>query len=158
MPAEAVLATIEIKSVLNPAKLAESVSSARKLRNLTPFDRKLGGLDVGNSADNKVKLCRFFHCVFAYASNLKEPSWATGELSRITKLIGDEHLIDMVYVVDRGILNIPGKLYRLEDNQGGAISSFYFSILNFVMREAARRSPAPYDRYITHNRNSWTKL
>lgn len=158
LPAEAVLATVEVKSKLNTQKIVECITSSRKLRSLRPFDRALGGRNVGNVTENKRKLCRYFHCIFAYETNLVENNWGKNELSRITDLANGEHLIDMAYVLNRGILNVPAGLYRVEDERGGAISSFYFAILNFVMREASRRDPAPYDRYITHSRNSWAKV
>ena len=158
LPSEAVLATIEVKSKLNSGEIAKCIISSRKLRSLRPFDRVLGGRDIGNATENKLKLCRYFHCVFSFETNLVENNWATNELRRIANSANGEHLIDMVYVLNRGLLNIPSSLYRREDEHGGAISSFYFSILNFVMREASRRDPAPYDRYITHNRNSWIRI
>lgn len=158
LPAEAVLATVEVKSGLNSGEIGKCVSSSRKLRNLRPFDRDLAGRNVGNIEANKMKLCRYFHCVFAYDTDLTPDNWGKKELKRFVDAAGGDHLIDMVYVLSRGIINFPGSLYREEDDQGGAISSFYFSVLNFVTREAGRRDPAPYDRYITHNRNAWVKV
>ncbi|MFC7472736.1 DUF6602 domain-containing protein [Dankookia sp. GCM10030260] len=158
LPAEAVLATVEIKSKLTAEEIKKCIDSSRKLRKLKPFGRELAGSNVGDAVKNKPKQCRYFHCVFAYETNIVEKNWKDKEFSRITDLAADEHLVDMVYVLNRGILNIPAKLCRLEDESGGAISSFYYSILNFVMRESARRDPAPYDRYTTHNPNSWVKL
>lgn len=158
LPAEAILATVEVKSSLNSGEVGKCVSSARKLRRLRPFDRDLAGRNVGNSELNKLKLCRYFHCVFAYDTDLTSENWGEKELKRLVGAAGDEHLIDMVYVLSRGIINIPAKLYRVEDECGGAISSFYFSVLNFVTRESNRRDPAPYDRYVTHDRSAWVKV
>src|SRR5690349_3061646 len=40
-----------------------------------------------------------------------------------------EHLIDNVYVLKRGLLNLNANSGRLEGETGSAITSFYFSIL-----------------------------
>jgi len=157
LPAEAILATVEVKSKLNAGEVTKCVIAARKLRALSPFGRPLGERDIGNAAENKLKLCRFFHCVFAYETNIMQTNWGAKELGRIGDAANGEHLIDMVYVLNAGILNVPAGLYRQDDERGGAISSFFFAILKFIMREASRRDPAPYDRYITHNRKSWVK-
>ncbi len=157
LPAEAVLATVEIKSKLDSKEVRKSVEAAVKLRSLRPFDRSLGGINVGSNVGRSYQ-CRYHHSLFAYQTNLKEDDWGNKELERLTKTHPGTHLIDCVYVLDRGIINVPAKLCRLEDNIGGAISSFYFSILNFVIRESSRRSTAPYNSYITRNKNVWKKL
>jgi hypothetical protein len=61
-------------------------------------------------------------------------------------------------VVERGFLNIAHRIGRREDEDGGAITSFYFSILNFIQREAHRRKDTPFDRYVTHATDAWVKL
>lgn len=157
LPAEALLASVEVKSTLTKAEIEKSVIAARKLRQLKPFDRDLGGTDVGDSP-SRMKVARYYHCLFAYDSDLTESDWMKSEAARIKSLCGGEHLIDSVYVLNRGLLNIPGSIGRLEDDRGGAISNFYFSILNFVQREDARRGETPFYRYFTHAPRSWSKL
>jgi hypothetical protein len=63
-----------------------------------------------------------------------------------------------VYVLNKGIF-YPGHFrIRPEDEKGGAISNLYFTILNFLQRESARRDPAPYQRYITHAADAWQEI
>jgi hypothetical protein len=154
LAAEALLATIEIKSRLNAVEVRKCADAARKLRQLRPFDRELGGHDVGQHRDG-VKRARYMHCVFAFATDLKAVKWTTSEAARFDRQMGGAHLIDAAYVLGKGLLNFSYRKARIEDDAGGAITSFYFTILNFVMREAARRNPTPYDRYVTHSFRSW---
>jgi hypothetical protein len=80
------------------------------------------------------------------------------EAERFKSFCGDEHLIDGIYVLNRGYLNIVRNGGLAENSDGNAITNFYFSILNFIQREAARRKPTPYYRYVTHPYNAWTNL
>lgn len=157
LAAEALLASIEIKSRLNAGEVDKCVEAARKLRLLRPHDRELAGRDVGDHKDDK-KRARYMHFVFAFDTDLIPGKWPANEADRFYRKMGDDHLIDATYVLGRGVINFNFRKARLEDAAGGAINNFYFTILNFVMREADRRRPTPYDRYVTHNLRSWTDL
>ena len=157
LPAEALLSSIEVKSMLTKAEIEKSVIAARKLRQLQPYGRQLGGLDVGDNA-TKIKLARYFHYIFAYDSDLSSDRWMFNEANRFGSFCGDDHLIDGVYVLNRGYLNIPGKVGLAENADGNAITNFYFSVMNFIQREAARRRITPYYRYVTHPFNAWINL
>ena len=69
-----------------------------------------------------------------------------------------EHLIDNVYVLNRGLLNLNDKKGRLEDENGSAITSFYFTLLNFIGREDARRKATPYQDYASLLSGKWVQL
>jgi hypothetical protein len=157
LPAEALLSSVEVKSILTHAEIEKSVNAARKLRQLRPYGRELGGTDIGDNS-TKIKLARYFHCIFAYASDLSSDRWMFREGARFSSLCGDDHLIDGVYVLNRGYLNLTQKAGLAENADGNAITNFYFSVMNFIQREAARRRPTPYDRYVTHPYNSWVNL
>lgn len=157
LPAEALLASVEIKSRLTSAEVAKCVEGAKKLRDLKPHDRDLAGIDVKNQNDTK-KRARYMHCVFAFETDLATSNWPKNEVDRFDRAQGSSHLIDAVYVLERGVVNFNHRKARGEDEDGGAIMSFYFTLLNFVMREANRRRPTPYDRYVTHGVNSWADI
>lgn len=157
LAAEALLASIEIKSRLNSGEVGKCVEAARKLRQLRPYNRELGGRDVGEHQDGK-KRARYMHCVFTFDTDLSETKWTTKEVGRFDQKMGNDHLIDAVYVLGRGLINFSYRKARSEDAAGGAITSFYFTILNFALREADRRQPTPYDRYVTHSVRSWTDI
>ena len=153
LPAEALLATIEVKSQLNVTEIQKSVTAARKLRKLRPFDKALAGPDVGQPGPER---CRYFHCVFAYSSNLTT-DWMHAECARLAGACQDEHLIDFVYVLEKGLVHLTSHMVRPEDKDGGAITELYFSILNFIQREAGRRKSVPLDRY-TKPATKWVKM
>lgn len=157
LPAEALLASVEIKSRLTAAEVRKSVEGAKKLRKLKPHDRQLAGHDIKSQSDTK-KRARFMHCVFAFDTDLAASRWPTNEVERFDRAQGSGHVIDAVYVLERGVVNFNYRKARSEDEDGGAIMSFYFTILNFVMREANRRRPTPYDRYVTHGVKTWTDI
>jgi hypothetical protein len=157
LPAEALLASVEVKSSLNKNEIEKSVRAARKLRQLRPYNRDLGGVDVG-SQSLVSKKARYYHCIFSYETDLVEENWMKHEAARFVSLCKKDHLIDAVYVLNRGLLNIPSDVGMLEDENGGAITNLYFSILNFVQREARRRQETPFSKYVTHSAKAWSKL
>lgn len=155
LPAEALLATIEVKSKLTQAEITKSVTAARKLRALHPFGKPLAGRNAG---EGHVKGTRYFHCIFAYDTDLSADFWLEKEAGRLSNSVEAEHLIDGVYVLNRGAINMGYKMGRLEDENGGAITEFYFSILNFIQREAGRRGATPYEKYVRPEKKAWVKL
>jgi hypothetical protein len=157
LAAEALLASIEIKSKLDSTEVRKSSEAARKLRALKPFKRPLAGRDIGPERNNN--LARYLHCVFAFGTDLSEPTWLQSEAQRFRNHEGvNEHLIDSVYVLDRGLLNLTSNRGRFEDANGSAITSFYFSILNFVQREGGRRPATPYQDYASLLSGRWVTL
>jgi hypothetical protein len=157
LAAEALLATIEVKSTLSMAEIAKSVVAARKLRKLRPFGRALAGNDV-NDEEGERKVARYFHCIFAYGSDLTEDNWISKEADRLSSACSGDYLFDLVYVLDRGLIHVDHRIGRQEDEDGGAITNFYFSILNFIQREAARRGRTPFERYDQPAAGAWEKL
>jgi len=155
LPAEALLASIEVKSKLNAGEVEKSCIAARKLRALRPFKMGLGGRDIGPAARPNQR-ARYLHCVFAYDTDLGKNTWIDHEAVRFRQQQkGDEHLIDWVYVLNRGVLNMNGNRGRLEDETGRAITTFYFTILNFIQREGGRRPDTPYQEYASLLGGQW---
>jgi hypothetical protein len=112
LPAEALLVSIEVKSKLDASEVAISCKAARKLRALCPFRAPLGGRNVGTAA-NKTQQARYYHCVFAYDTDLAQTNWIKTEARRFhSHERGNEHLIDAVYVLRRGLLNLEHKRPR----------------------------------------------
>jgi hypothetical protein len=158
LPAEALLVSIEIKSKLNADEVGKICVAARKLRELRPFKAALGGSDIGE-VDGLEKPVRYLHCVFAYDTDLVSENWLKGEARRFRgHAPNGEHLIDAVYVLNRGLLNLTSGRGRLEDADGSAITSFYFSLLNFIQREGGRRKDTPYPEYASLLGGRWESL
>jgi hypothetical protein len=77
----------------------------------------LGGRDIGSAARPN-QPARYLHCVFAYDTDLSKHTWIDQEAGRFRQQQkGDEHLIDWVYVLNRGVLNMNGNRGRLEDDR-----------------------------------------
>jgi hypothetical protein len=158
LAAEALLASVEVKSRLDAGEVKKSCLAARKLRGLRPFRNTLGGRDIRDIKGNG-KRARYFHCVFAYDTDLVKEDWLAHESKRFRlNHHRDEHVIDVVYVLGRGVLNLGADRGRPEDERGSAITTFYFSLLNFVERESARRPDTPYHEYNSLLSGPWVPL
>src|SRR5688500_92958 len=82
LPAEALLAAIEVKSVLTLGELRKAYKSASKIRGLRPF-RRLSFLleEEGAPADDRNWRCLF--SVFAYETNISKNPWINSEWARL---------------------------------------------------------------------------
>ena len=159
LPAEALLASIEVKSKQDATEVAKSIEAGRKLRSLRPFKNAPGGRNIEDPLRSK-SVARYFHCVFAYQTDLKEENWARNECLRFTReQLLDAHTIDAVYVLGRGILNLNERKFVLE-NEGTAhaLAIFYFGILNFLDRESRRRGETPYASYAAKMGGAWIPI
>ena len=156
LPAEALLASVEVKSQLNSTEVAKCVTAAHKLRELRPFNKPLGGQDIGDPLRSKTQ-ARFFHCVFAMSSDLSAENWASAEYARFARSDAKQsHNVDLVYVLHRGLINIRERKVLPENKDTGqAFLNFYFSMLNFIDRENGRRGPTPYASYAAKMGGRW---
>lgn len=159
LPAEALLASIEVKSKLNSAGIASSIEAVRRLRSLRPFKKELAGRNVGNAASSEPR-ARYFHSIFAYETDLSHENWAKKEYLRFIRgQLAQEHTIDVVYVLGRGVINLSERKFVLEDESTAhALCIFYFGILNFLDREGRRRGATPYASYATKMGGTWETI
>jgi hypothetical protein len=158
LPAEALLVSIEVKSVLTKSEVESSLAAAKRLNELRPFARHLSSRRTdGKAADNKA---RFFHCIFAYDSDLKSEGWLEKEYLRFSGLArAEQALIDRIYVLNRGLINTTGKTGVTEQPyEGTALMQFYMHILNFLARENDRRESVPYLEYAGRMTGGWRSL
>lgn len=161
LPAEALLASIEVKTLLTSAETKTIFRSAERLYKLRPYKRHLSlRRRDGQPAEGKA---RFFHCVFAYASDLASDGWLDseyGRLIRVAKEMGvDPELIQRVYVRNRGLIDLSSGQGTPEvESQGTALMHFFMHLFNFLSRENARREPAPYLEYAGKMKIGWRNL
>jgi hypothetical protein len=161
LPAEALLASVEVKSLLSKSELESSLKAAKRLNELRPFGRHLSvRRRDGKPADNKA---RFFHCIFAYDSDLKAEGWLEQEYLRLSGVARDlkaeQGLIDRIYVLNRGLINSTGHTGVTEQpHEGTALMQFYMHILNFLARENDRRESVPYLEYAGRMTGGWRSL
>jgi hypothetical protein len=164
LPAEALLASIEVKSKLTKEEIRKSIEAASKLKQLKPFRKDLVLVRTKGKPAND-KCCRYFHSVFAYSSDLAEGNWLQNEHDRVLtvskEITIEANVIDRLYVVNRGLINFQPDYHigLIENgNSGKALIRFYMDILNFVIREDARRPLVPYIDYAGRNTKDWIKL
>jgi hypothetical protein len=149
LPAEALLATIEVKTTLSAADISSSLSGIKSQYALSPWGDPWGiTRHKGEPAD---KIPRLFTTIFAYETDLGKSDWAEKEMSRIREQaqlndVSVEYL-NRVVVLDRGLL-IPsvGDVAQTA-NAKGILSHWFFTLIYFLAREVERRKPFPWADY-----------
>jgi hypothetical protein len=161
LPAEALLVSIEVKSLLTRDEIRKSITAAQKLKRLRPFKQPVAEpRKEGEAADSRA---RFFHCIFAYHTDLSADNWLREEYRRYCeeaeKLKAPNWIIDRIYVPNYGLINPAFDVGLPESKDSGdALLHFYMNTLNFLFRENARRDPVPYLNYAGRLTKGWTKL
>jgi hypothetical protein len=161
LPAEALLASFEVKSMLTIAEIERSLVAAAKLRALRPFKRPLLGPDRGKTSHPDE--CRYFHSVFAYHSDLAADGWLRAEHARLldaSKRVGiAASTIDRIYVAQRGLIHPERTRGIAEDDSNGlALMNLFAHVLNFIVRENGNRKAAPSGQYFGRLATGWESL
>jgi len=161
LAAEAALVTIEVKTTLNANEIATSIESAKQLKSLRLLGKPLAtARTAGSPAGDRF---RFFHCIFAYNTDLTENDWIKKEYARLDEICLSKHvptnIIDRLYVADRGLI-IPEKAIGMTESpqSGEALMQFLLHATNFCLREDRRRPPVEYVNYASTAVNAWQKL
>lgn len=143
LPAEALYAVIEVKSVLTQAELNKCAAASVRVRNLRPFKHKFSPSPTKGEAPSRCYRCPYI--VFAYTTDLSEAHWAQKEFDRIKTAVrsvgGEADLLDRVIVLDRGMLRPQIAAARVRDEENGVFLDFYIHLMNFLMKEKQRRPP-----------------
>src|ERR1700691_600890 len=172
IPAESLLAYIEVKSVLTEAGLRESYTAAQKLSLLRPFKRTFTLADgnaegvvskIPQSAEDLgTKPLRCFRTVFAYKTNLTDADWLTREWARVLKVTGEipcaPALIDRILVLNRGMINPPVKSGVDEFEISSVFHQWFINLVNFLTRENGRRPPVDWQLYSKERLPGWKTL
>jgi hypothetical protein len=164
-PAEALLAVIEVKSVLTRAELEKALVGAGKIAQLRPYDRafiveRTGGVD----ASDRSPRCLF--TIFAFQSDLGREDWPANEWTRLRAVAGEQGIsedkVSRLVVLDRGMLIPPHGMARKADAGDapkGTLREWFLHLTNFLAREIARRDPLEWQLYETEERREgWVKL
>jgi hypothetical protein len=150
LPIEALLVSVEVKSVLTREGFKQSLAAAKALKSLLPFNRQV--VLVRREGEPAGRATRLFHCLFAYSSDLTADEWCAAEYQRWVELTNDSdftgHEIDRIYVANRGLLH-PENAYGIAEmpQAGNALMTFYMHMLNFLQHENGRRAAVPYLHY-----------
>ncbi|WP_133164370.1 DUF6602 domain-containing protein [Solimonas fluminis] len=162
VPAESLLAVIEVKTTLTQSDLDDCYSAARKLRALRPFKRSfVGAREEGRAAKDGNFRC--LHVVFSYGTNLIAEGWLEKEFRRLMlsaeKVKGKPGLIDVVYVLSRGMIRPANQTGKINDeDQLNTFLEFYLHLVNFLRREMPRRPAMDWQAYSTKTSKGWTQL
>jgi hypothetical protein len=158
VPAEALYAVIEVKSVLSRTELDTCLNAAMKVRSLRPFKKRFIASPTEGRVEKDHYRCPYF--VFAYSSNLTQEGWADKEYQRIidrAKVVGcAPDVLDRVIVVDRGIIRPQVSAALLKEDSSSLFLEFYLHLINFLMRERRRRPEIDWTAYTS--RSHWTKI
>lgn len=161
LPAEALLATVEVKTLLSKQEVEKSVRGIAKIHALRPSDAPWAVAEAGRGQSTH-SAPRVFTTVFAYDSDLVEESWAASETQRIRDVCIAEGVpaqhVDRVVVLERGvILPAPGQVVAPE-GATGALGVWFFQLANFLSREVSRREPFGWDRYRSQTTERWSTV
>lgn len=161
LPAEALLASIEIKSKLTQEETRKILKSVNTLKKLKPFGQPVDISKGKRTIDEKVT-CRYFHTVFAYDTDFADTDWAKNETARIRRVATEEKidpsLIDRIFVLNKGLLNLADSVSKESKDNTESLLYFYMNLLNFIQRENNRRQTVPYLDYAGKLSKGWTKI
>jgi hypothetical protein len=162
LPAEALLAVIEVKSVLNSHELRACLKAAGRLRKLKPYKSKfIDARTSGKAATDGMPRCMF--TVFAYQTDLVEATWPKSEWTRLLALAKEENtdpaMIDRVLILNRGLINPLRRTARSKSGSGGdVLLEWFLHLTNFLRREAPRRKGVDWQQYAAKYHPGWQRL
>lgn len=159
LPAESLLAAIEVKSILSKAELDKCYMAASKLRKLKPYKSRhfVSARTQGEGADDNP---RCLYVVIAFDSDLGETDWLKKEWQRANdaamRSACEVTLIDLIYVVDKGLINTTRRKGKLVDTSPSELfQEWLLSIVNFLSRENPRRDPVDWQNYAPRTSKGW---
>lgn len=160
LPAEGVLAVVEVKSVLTRGAWIQALKAGSRLRTLRPNKASFVGPRRGGvAADNN---CRLQYSIFSAVSDLSPNDWLEHEWSRVIEATQSEQLdldcIDRVVVLDRGLISPVERKGRECASQDEVLLEWYLHLHNFLVREIARRPPLDMQLYAARVRVGWRRL
>lgn len=162
LPSEAILAIIEVKSILNQKELKNCFAAAAQIRKLRPFKETFVGprQDGAPASDNNY---RCFYSIFAYESNLGEADWLSKEWGRVQLAASEERcdvsVMDRILVLNRGMINTTSKSGKVcGDNSAAMLHEWFLNLTNFLTRENERRPAVDWQVYSTRSSKGWMQL
>jgi hypothetical protein len=161
IPAESLLAVIEVKTLLSQDELNKCYAAAAKIRQLRPFkEHFVSARDQGRAATDGTHRC--LYVVFAFETNISQKDWLQAEYKRIKTAAIKPHrlsLVDAVIVLDRGMVRPgPGVGKTNDGNEVDTFLEFYLHVVNFIRREQPRRPLMDWQAYTTKKSKGWTLL
>jgi hypothetical protein len=162
IPAESLLAVIEVKTTLTQNDLNACYAGAKKVREIRPFKQAfIAAREEGKAAEDGNFRCMYL--VFSYGTNLSEKNWLNKEFSRLehaaNSINGKLNLVDLVCVLDRGMIRPSKNAGKInDDEQMNTFLEFYLHIVNFLRKEMPRRPAMDWQAYFSKTSKGWTQL
>jgi hypothetical protein len=149
IPAEAILATIEVKSILTREAMSQFAASVAAIHSLRPHQNPFVFARTGGAEDDGQP--RVQSTLFAYESDLGSERWAMTELERARECIVENDSpiqgVDRIVVLDRGMI-LPAEGQALVDTEEtGVLRTWFFHFVSYLTREAERRRRFPWSAY-----------
>jgi hypothetical protein len=173
LPAEAVLACIEVKSKLTKAELVNTFRATKLLTDLRPFGERfllgnIGPKDADTPLTPSGKQCkkivrsRCFRTLLGYDSDLSKQNWLMNEWARAQAAANEcscpVTAIDRILVIGRGLIT-PGARAGTEDSAFASVfHQWFIHLANFLERENSRRPPLDWQKYTKKNIPGWIDL
>lgn len=165
IPAESLLAYIEVKSVLTREELRKSYLAAKQINTLKPFKRPFTLAGAGVTAKGTAPsddAIRCFRTVFAYTSDLTEEDWLSKEWARVVDIAKESRstraFLDRVLVLDRGMINPPSETGTDQIDGSSMLGQWFINLVNFLARENERRPALDWQNYAKKTSPGWRKL
>jgi hypothetical protein len=161
LAAEALLASIEVKSKLTKLEAEKALGGIARIRALRPFGNDWGVTrELGKPADDG--LANFFATVFAFDTDLALSSWSESEIGRVRSISALKSVpsqwVDRVVVLSRGIvLPAAGTVVTFDEDQR-VLGLWFFHLMNFLARESARRRAFPWNEYESKEGATWLNV
>jgi uncharacterized protein DUF6602 len=163
LPAESLLAVIEVKSTLTKSEMEKCATAAKKMSLLRPYGSAfVASRRAGLPASDGLHRCQY--SVVAFESDLAESRWAEAEWNRLKSAASSANVeperIDRVLVLNRGMLVPPTATATVAGASGKTmLREWFLHMSNFVVREAARRPDFDFQGYGRRKWSSrWTRL
>lgn len=162
VPAEALIAVVEVKSMFSREETKRCLQAARALSTLRVYggcfvQSRVGGAHAADGAP------RCMYSILAFESDLAASGWAANEWNRLqdvgSELGADISRIDRLTVLTRGLL-VPPTCTALPAEDGkGILRDWFLHLSDFLVREAARRVPYDWHPYARSTRSAgWEQL
>lgn len=150
LAAEAILATIEVKSKLTKDECRKALGGIAKVLNMRPYGQGWARSPRGGRPSSGMP--RIFSSIFAYGTDLGEATWRSKEIERVrerARAIGmPVEWVNEVIVLDRGIVfPAEGRVGTAVEGESRILAIWFFSLVNFLSREVERREALPWSEY-----------
>jgi hypothetical protein len=162
LPAESLLAVIEVKSILTLAELVKCGRAAKAIASLKPHNKEFSPpRQAGLDASDGNHRCQF--SVLAFSSDLSKADWCQREWERLEQATAVAEVpvqrIDRVLVLDRGMLVPPSQTGKASSDGKGMLRQWFLHLSNFLVREADRRPAFDFQDYARRRRErGWETL